>query len=246
MENTDKRAVEPSSVPPPPAPPSDATRQAGAPSGQQAGPKPSERQPGARGGSLRPGWQTSRSSGPRTGQAGAQRPGGQAWSGGAQPGQLVEKLISINRVAKVHKGGKRLAFNALAVVGDGQGRVGVALGRANEASDAIRKGFAKSHQHMLTISLKGSTIPYEVVGVCDASKVLLKPASPGTGIIAGGPVRAVCEACGIRDILTKSLGSSNPVNLAKATLNGLMMLQPPDVIRQRRKLSIEVSEGEAG
>lgn len=188
--------------------------------------KPGERQPGSRGGSSRPFGQASR-------------------QGGAQPGQWFEKLISINRVAKVHKGGKRLAFNALAVVGDGQGRVGVALGKANEASDAIRKGFARAQQHMATISLKGSTIPYEVVGRCGASKVLLKPASPGTGIIAGGPVRAVCEACGIRDILTKSLGSSNALNLAKATLSGLTTLQPPDVIQQRRKLSIEVVEGES-
>ena len=171
--------------------------------------------------------------------------GGQASrQGGGQQGQFLEKLISINRVAKVHKGGKRLAFNALAVIGDGQGRVGVALGKANEASDAIRKGFAKAQQHMVRISLKGNTIPYEVVGVCDASKVLLKPASPGTGIIAGGPVRAVCEACGIRDILTKSLGSSNAVNLSKATLNGLLQLQPAETILQRRKLSIEMTEGE--
>lgn len=186
--------------------------------------KPLEQRPGPRGGPSRP-------SGRQTGQ------------GGAQQAQFFEKLISINRVAKVHKGGKRLAFNALAVVGDGQGRVGIALGRANEASDAIRKGFATAQRHMVTISLKGSTIPYEAMGHSDASKVLLKPASPGTGIIAGGPVRAVCEACGIRDILTKSLGSSNAVNLVKATLDGLMSLQPPEVLQQRRKLYVEVSGG---
>jgi small subunit ribosomal protein S5 len=165
----------------------------------------------------------------------------------AQPGQpapspqtqLIEKLISVNRVAKVHKGGKRLAFNAIAVVGDAQGRVGVAIGRANEASDAIRKSFNQAQRRMVAIPLKGTTIPHEIIGRSDASKVLLKPASPGTGIIAGGAVRAVCEACGIRDILTKSLGSSNSVNLAKATLNGLMSLQTLDAIQQRRKLVVE-------
>jgi len=159
----------------------------------------------------------------------------------AQQPQLTEKLISINRVAKVHKGGKRLAFNALAVVGDGQGRVGLALGRANEASDAIRKGFTQAQRQMVTIPLKGTTIPHEAIGKSDASMVLLKPASPGTGIIAGGPVRAVCKACGIRDILTKSLGSTNAVNLAKATLNGLLSLQTPEAIQQKRKLFVEVT-----
>jgi small subunit ribosomal protein S5 len=153
--------------------------------------------------------------------------------------QLIEKLISINRVAKVHKGGKRLAFNALAIVGDGKGRVGMALGKANEAAEAIRKGFTQAQRNMLTIPLRGSTIPHEIIGKSDASNVLLKPASPGTGIIAGGPVRAVCEACGIRDILTKSLGSSNAINLVKATLNGLQALEYADTIRERRTAVVE-------
>ena len=156
--------------------------------------------------------------------------------------QLLGKLISINRVAKVHKGGKRLAFNALAIVGDGKGRVGMALGKSNEASEAIQKGFARAQRSMVLISLKGSTIPHEVVGSSDASRVLLKPASPGTGIIAGGPVRAVCEVCGIRDILTKSLGSTNAVNLVKATLNGLMALESAETIRDRRRLVVELTE----
>jgi small subunit ribosomal protein S5 len=172
------------------------------------------------------------------GQARASGPQDRGQAEGAA--QLIEKLITINRVAKVHKGGKRLAFTALSVVGDGKGRVGMFLGKSNEAADSIRKGFIQAQQRMVTIPLAGGTIPHEVVGHYGAATVLLKPASLGTGIIGSGPVRAVCEACGIRDILTKSLGSSNPVNLVKATMAGLRSLESREMIHQRRRLVLEM------
>ena len=138
---------------------------------------------------------------------------------------LVEKIIYINRVAKVVKGGRRFSFSALAVVGDGKGKIGYALGKAKEVPEALRKATEKAQKTMLDIPLEGSTIPHEVIGDYGAGKVVLKPASPGTGVIAGNVVRAIMEAVGVSDILTKNLGSNNPHNVVKATFKALTDLQ---------------------